>query len=167
MSYIVLGVDPGSRTTGYGLVTVGDESWQHLDSGFISLPAHLPQSERLSLIYRRLKELINHYQPAAVALEEVFVAHNVQSTLKLGQVRGVVLLAAGEARIPVYEYSPLVVKKAIVGYGQATKTQVLMLVEQLLGLRISNHNTADALALGLCHLFRYRWQDIWDEEAGR
>lgn len=167
MSYIVLGVDPGSRTTGYGLVSLADQGWQHLDSGFINLPVHLPQSERLSLIYRHLRQLIAQYQPMAVALEEVFLAHNVQSTLKLGQVRGVVLLAAGEAKLPVYEYSPLVVKKAIVGYGQATKTQVLLMVEQLLGVRIGNHNTADALALGLCHLFHHPWQEVREEEASR
>lgn len=159
MSYVVLGVDPGSRTTGYGVVAGDLTSWYHLDSGFISLPPHLPQSERLALIYRHLTDLIHRHQPLALALEEVFVAHNVQSTLKLGQVRGVVLLAAGEAGIPVYEYSPLMVKKAVVGYGQASKTQVLLMVEQLLRLKLSNHNTADALALGLCHLFHRRWQE--------
>lgn len=157
MSQIFLGVDPGSRATGYGLVAAQGDRIVHLDSGFIALPSHLPHSQRLALIYQRLEDLIQCHQPAALVVEAVFLAHNVQSTIKLGQVRGVILLAAGRNGLPVYEYSPLVLKKAIVGYGQASKTQMLLMVEQLLGLKISNHNTADALALSLCHHFHCRW----------
>jgi len=157
MSLIILGVDPGSRATGYGLVAAAGDRMHHLDSGFIALPSHLPHSRRLTKIYQRLEELIDIHQPAALAVEAVFLANNVQSTIKLGQVRGVVLLAAGRANLPIYEYSPLVLKKAIVGYGQASKTQMLMMVESLLGLKINNHNTADALALSLCHHFHCRW----------
>jgi crossover junction endodeoxyribonuclease RuvC len=157
MSLIILGVDPGSRATGYGLVAAQGDQIFHVDSGYISLSGQLPHSRRLARIYQRLEELIQLHQPAALAVEAVFLAHNVQSTIKLGQVRGVVLLAAGRADLPVYEYSPLVLKKAIVGYGQASKTQVLLMVENLLGLKISNHNTADALALSLCHHFHSRW----------
>ena len=157
MSLIILGVDPGSRATGYGLVAADGDQMFHIDSGFIALPSHLPHSQRLAKIYQRLEDLIIEYQPASLAVEAVFLANNVQSTIKLGQVRGIVLLAAGRANLPVFEYSPLVLKKAIVGYGQASKTQMLMMVENLLGLKISNHNTADALALSLCHHFHSRW----------
>ena len=157
MSLVILGVDPGSRTTGYGLVAAEGDQIYHLDSGFISLSERLPHSQRLAKIFQRLEGLIDIHQPGALAVEGVFLAHNVQSTIKLGQVRGVVLLAAGRANLPVYEYSPLILKKAIVGYGQASKTQMLLMVENLLGLKISNHNTADALALSLCHHFHCRW----------
>ena len=162
MSLIILGVDPGSRATGYGLVAADGDRMFHLDSGFIALPSHLPHSRRLAKIYQRLEELIQEHQPAALAVEAVFLAHNVQSTIKLGQVRGVILLAAGRSDLPVYEYSPLVLKKAIVGYGQASKTQMLLMVENLLGLKLSNHNTADALALSLCHHFHSRWSHQLD-----
>lgn len=167
MKPLILGVDPGSRTTGYGLVAAADDGWRHVASGYINLATQEPQSRRLAAIFAQLTELIAVHQPQALALEEIFVAHNVQSTLKLGEVRGVVLLAAGQAGLPVFHYPPAVVKKAVVGYGQATKTQVLMMVEQLLGLKISNHNTADALALSLCHLFHYRWHLQWPEARPR
>lgn len=157
MSLIILGVDPGSRATGYGLVAAAGDQLRHVDSGCITLPAALPHSRRLTRIHQRLTELIRRHQPQAVVVEEVFLAHNVQSTIKLGQVRGVVLLAAGQSDLPVFEYAPLVLKKAIVGYGQATKTQVLLMVENMLGLKLSNHNIADALALSLCHHFHCRW----------
>jgi crossover junction endodeoxyribonuclease RuvC len=157
MSLVILGVDPGSRATGYGLVAAEGDQMFHLDSGFVSLPSHMPHSQRLAKIYQRLEDLIQEYQPASVVVEAVFLANNVQSTIKLGQVRGIVMLAAGRANLPIFEYSPLSLKKAIVGYGQASKTQMLMMVENLLGLKISNHNTADALALSLCHHFHSRW----------
>jgi crossover junction endodeoxyribonuclease RuvC len=162
MSLVILGVDPGSRATGYGLVAADGDQMFHLDSGFISLPSHMPHSQRLAKIFQRLEGLIQEYQPVSVAVEAVFLANNVQSTIKLGQVRGIVLLAAGRANLPIFEYSPLVLKKAIVGYGQASKTQMLMMVENLLGLKISNHNTADALALSLCHHFHSRWSHQLD-----
>ncbi|MDD3581490.1 MAG: crossover junction endodeoxyribonuclease RuvC [Desulfobacca sp.] len=160
MSLIVLGVDPGSRVTGYGLVGEQQEILHHLDSGQINLPARLPQSQRLLRIYQRLTELLGMQPPGALAVEEVFLARNVQSALKLGQVRGVVLLAAAQAGVPVFEYSPLVLKKAVVGYGQASKDQVKMMVEQLLGQTVTNHNAADALALSICHLFHARQQRL-------
>ncbi len=157
MSTIFLGVDPGSRATGYGLVAAEGDRLLHVASGCLTLPAAWPHSRRLTRIFQRLEEVIARYQPAALVVEEVFLAHNVQSTLKLGQVRGVVLLAAGRADVPVFEYPALVLKKAVVGYGQATKTQMLLMTEKLLGVKITNHNTADALALSLCHHFHRRW----------
>lgn len=153
---IVLGVDPGSRVTGYGVVAEVEADLRHLDSGHLNLSSQWPQSQRLVRIYQRLAKLLHTYQPGALAVEEVFLAHNVQSALKLGLVRGVVLLAAAQLGVPVFEYSPLVVKKAVVGYGQASKDQVKLMVEQLLGHPVTNHNAADALALSICHLFHAR-----------
>lgn len=158
MSLVVLGVDPGSRVTGYGVVAETGEDLRLLASGQVNLSPRLPQSQRLVRIYQQLAELLQTYQPEAVAVEEVFLAHNFQSTLKLGQVRGVVLLAAGQAGVPVFEYSALVLKKAVVGYGQASKAQVKLMVEHLLGQPVTNHNVADALALSICHLFQARQQ---------
>ncbi len=106
MTPLVLGIDPGSRTTGYGLVAAAADGWRHVASGYINLAAQQPQSQRLAVIFAQLTELIAVHQPQALALEEVFVAHNVQSTLKLGEVRGVVLLAAGQAGLPVFQYPP-------------------------------------------------------------
>jgi len=165
VSLIVLGVDPGSRVTGYGLVGERQECLYHLDSGQINLPGRLPQSQRLLRIYQRLTELLELQPPGALAVEEVFLARNVQSALKLGQVRGVVMLAAAQAGVPVFEYSPLVLKKAVVGYGQASKDQVKMMVEQLLGQTVTNHNAADALALSICHLFHDRQQRLISDQS--
>lgn len=165
MSRIVLGVDPGSRVTGYGLVDETGDRLQHLESGHIALPPHLPHSRRLARIYQRLQELIQRYQPEALAVEEVFLARNVQSALKLGQVRGIVLLAAAQVDISVYEYSPLSLKKAVVGYGQASKSQVQLMIQQLLGQAVPNHNASDALALSICHLFHSRRQQLIQASA--
>lgn len=165
MNRIVLGVDPGSRVTGYGLVGETGDRLQYLESGHISLPPHLPHSRRLSRIYERLQELIHRYQPEALAVEEVFLARNVQSALKLGQVRGIVLLAAAQVGISVYEYSPLSLKKAVVGYGQASKSQVQLMIQQLLGQTVANHNASDALALSICHLFHSRHQHLLQASA--
>jgi len=167
MNLIILGVDPGSRATGYGLVAADGEQLVHVASGCISPAPALPHSRRLTKIYNRLQELVAAYQPQALVVEEVFLAHNVQSTIKLGQVRGIILLAAGQANLPVFEYAPSVLKKAIVGYGQATKTQMLLMVEKLLNLKLSNHNTADALALSLCHHFHCRYHQHLEAAASR
>ena len=94
---------------------------------------------------------------AALALEEIFLAANVHSAFTLGQVRGVVLLLAAQSQLPVFHYPPLVVKKAVVGYGQAAKAQVQLMVEQLLGQKVTDEHAADALAVGMCHLFHSRW----------
>ena len=158
MNRIVLGVDPGSLNTGFGVVQ-GDHEGRLalLASGRIAASPRWPREKRLCRIYDGLKELIDRYQPQALALEEVFLATNVQSALALGQVGGVVLLAAAHASLPVFQYTPLVVKKAVVGYGRASKTQVQLMVEHFLGEKVADDHAADALAVGLCHLFQPRW----------
>jgi crossover junction endodeoxyribonuclease RuvC len=154
---LVLGVDPGSVNTGFGLVQAEGGRLSHLTHGRIAAGARAPLEDRLCRIFDILSDLISRHQPQALALEEIFLAANVHSALTLGQVRGVILLAAARARLPIFHYPPLVVKKAVVGYGQATKHQVQLMVEHLLGLKVANQHAADALAVGVCHLFHHRW----------
>jgi crossover junction endodeoxyribonuclease RuvC len=112
---------------------------------------------RLRQIYDGLANLILQHQPQALALEEIFLAANVRSAFALGQVRGVVLLLAAQNSLPIYHYPPVVVKKAVVGYGQASKAQVQLMVERLFRQPVADEHAADALAVGLCHYFHQRW----------
>ncbi len=156
MTRVVLGVDPGSRHTGFGVIRGERDRLTHLAHGQIAARSRAPLELRLCQIYDGLVALINQHRPHSVALEDIFLAANVKTAFILGQVRGVVLLAAAQAEVPIHLYPPLVVKKAVVGYGQATKDQVKMMVENLLGLEVSNHHAADALAVGVCHYFHAR-----------
>ncbi len=156
MSRVVLGVDPGSLATGYGVVATGHRDVAHVTHGQITPGSRSSLEKRLCQIYDGLVELLRQHRPHSLALEEIFLGKNVRSAFILGQVRGVVLLAAAKARVPVHVYPALVVKKAVVGYGQASKAQVQLMVEQLLGLTVANQHAADALAVGVCHLFHLR-----------
>ncbi len=157
MRTVILGVDPGSRHTGFGVFQGEGDHLQHLASGSINPGAKHPLATRLCRIYDSLMEVIRVHQPQALALEEIFLAANVHSAFTLGQVRGVVLLLAARTSLPIFHYAPLVVKKAVVGYGRASKTQVQLMVEQLLRLQVADEHAADALAVGLCHFFHQRW----------
>jgi crossover junction endodeoxyribonuclease RuvC len=154
---IILGVDPGSRHTGFGVIEGrrGDQ-FLHLASGQINAGGSPALEKRLCRIYDGLEDLIRTHRPDAVAVEDSFLAANVKSAFVLGQVRGVVLLLAAKTSLPVFQYPPLVVKKAVVGYGQASKSQVQLMVEQMLGLKLASQHAADALAVGLCHYFHSR-----------
>ena len=157
MSPIILGVDPGSRHTGFGVFQGEGNQLLHLTSGSIKAGSRPPLADRLRQIYDSLAGLVHRHQPQALALEDIFLAANVRSAFVLGQVRGVVLLLAARSAVPIFHYSPLVVKKAVVGYGQASKSQVQLMVRQLLGVEMVNQHAADALAVGMCHLFHSRW----------
>ncbi len=157
MSQVILGVDPGSRDTGFGVIQEAGQQILHLASGRIHAARPPSLENRLRQIYDGLVALIQEHQPQAVALEEIFLAANVKTAFTLGQVRGVVLLAAAQAAIPIFHYPPATVKKTVVGYGQATKAQVQLMVAHLLGVKITNEHAADALAVGVCHLFHSRW----------
>ena len=151
----VLGIDCGTEYTGYGIVDLlEDDSLVCLDCGAIKLSPREPMSTRLSLISIRLGELIAEHHPDRVAIEDVFYAVNVKSALKLGQVRGVAMLAAATAGLEVAEYSPLSIKSAVVGYGRAEKHQVQQMVARLLKLDEipESPDAADALAIAICHL---------------
>lgn len=153
---IVMGVDPGSRATGFGIISVQGNRYQCLQYGVISGGAKESFAERLKRIHRELEGLLRRYAPAAIVVEDLFYALNVKSALRLGHTRGVVLLAAAQARVPLFEYSPLEVKKAVVGYGRADKSQIQMMVRTLLNLKETPqpHDAADALAIALCYVFR-------------
>ncbi|HEX9786989.1 MAG TPA: crossover junction endodeoxyribonuclease RuvC [Candidatus Binatia bacterium] len=149
----ILGIDPGSLVTGWGLVESEGHQLRYQSHGIIGISPSLSLAERLSHIYRGLHEIIERYQPTAVSLEKVFFSRNAQSALKLGQARGVALLAAAEHQIGVSEYSAAEIKVAVAGYGRATKEQVQKMVRALLCVRgAMRADAADALAAAICHI---------------
>ena len=149
----ILGVDPGTVATGWGVVEMVGSSLLHLDHGTIGSSSGLGQGSRLKRIYHGLQEILARYQPQGMSLEKVFFARNAGSTLKLGQARGVALLAAAEQGIAVHEYASAEIKLAVVGYGQASKEQVQKMVASLLHLPDPiTADAADALAAAICYL---------------
>ncbi len=155
---VILGVDPGSRMTGYGVISTEGTRLCCIEYGGVSGLTKggsnlLP--DRLTRIYTKLRSVLERHAPEVVAVEDIFYAVNPKSALKLGQTRGVILLAAGQFEIPLFEYSPLEVKKAVVGYGRAEKAQIQVMVRNLLNLKEEPqpHDAADALAIALCHAF--------------
>ena len=149
----VLGIDPGSLKSGYGLVDEQQGQLTVVDYGVIRTVPDTPLAQRLLLISARLQELIARHAPDEVAVEDVFVAKNAQSSLKLGQARGAILLTVAQAGLPVAEYTPLEVKQSVVGYGRADKEQVQQMVKVLLRLKEipTPDDAADALAFAICH----------------
>jgi crossover junction endodeoxyribonuclease RuvC len=158
---IILGIDPGSIHTGWGLIETAGNALRHVAHGTVSPANSIALGARLSEIYRGLQEIMDRYQPAAVSIEKVFFSRNVQSALKLGQARGVALLAAAQNQVSLAEYSAAEIKVAVVGYGQATKEQVQKMVNVLLGLRgPMRADAADALAAAICHIHRRAFQNL-------
>jgi crossover junction endodeoxyribonuclease RuvC len=149
----VLGIDPGSNTTGYGILEESGGVIRHLDNGNISPGTKLPFHKRLHGIYDGLIELIEEHRPDAVAIENVFVAKNARSSLLLGHARGVAMLAASCAGLAIEEYTPSQVKLAITGSGRAGKEQIQNMVKAILRLpEIACEDASDALAVAICHL---------------
>ena len=149
---LVLGIDPGSRSTGYGLLAVRERSVEYVASGCIKAEVgDMPQ--RLGIIYRGVSELIDQFNPTELAIEEVFLAKNASSALKLGQARGVAIAAAVAGELPVHEYAARRVKQSLVGTGRGSKEQVAHMVRILLKLPgAPQADAADALAIALCHV---------------
>jgi crossover junction endodeoxyribonuclease RuvC len=150
----IFGIDPGSDRTGYGCVE-SDGSRHHIVAcGAISAQAADTFPQKLLTIHTRLAALIREHRPDCVVIENLFHAVNVRSALKLGHARGVAMLAAVEAGVPVVEYTPAEIKRAVVGYGRAEKPQVQQMVKLLLGLPAipTPHDAADALAVAICHV---------------
>lgn len=163
----VLGIDPGTAITGYGLVDF-DEDLRLVDCGAIVTPAGMALPQRLLIIYRELCALILHYQPQAAAVEELFFSKNVRTAMSVGQARGVVLLAVAQAAVPIYHYKPSEVKQAVAGYGAATKPQMQEMVRLLLGLDavLTPDDVADAVAIAICHAHGAQWNRLMsDDEA--
>jgi len=149
---IILGLDPGLGCTGWGVIRADGNRLSHLANGQIRTDAKAALPARLSVLYEALAAVLDEHEPAAAAVEEVFVNENAQSTLKLGQARGVVLLSAARHGIAVGEYAPSLVKKAVVGTGGADKAQVHAMVSRLLpGVKIFGADAADALAVAITH----------------
>lgn len=151
---IVLGVDPGAATTGYGVVARASGGAVSLrECGVVRTDPREPLPDRLRCIYEGVTEVLERHAPAAVAIEGVFYARNVRSTVVLGQARGAVMLAASMRSLTVAEYSPAEVKNAITGTGRATKDQVQYMIQQLLRLKVPPRpaDAADAVAVALCH----------------
>ncbi|MBW2558512.1 MAG: crossover junction endodeoxyribonuclease RuvC [Deltaproteobacteria bacterium] len=151
---IILGIDPGTKTTGYGVVEKGERGSDLIGIAYGEI--RIKRGELLSVclkkIYDQLIEVITKYAPDAVSLEDIFYGKNVKSLIKLAQARGVVILAASHSDIPLYEYTPLEVKKAVVGYGRAEKTQVQHMVRVILSLKEAPPlDASDALAIAICH----------------
>ena len=148
----ILGLDPGLGTTGWGLIEADGNRLAHIANGQIRTDAGMPLPQRLAALADQLEALIRDHAPAAAAVEDVFVNKNPQSTLKLGQARGVVLMCTARAGIAVGEYAPTLVKKAVVGTGGADKAQVHAMVSRLLpGVKIAGADAADALAVAITH----------------
>ncbi|ABI57833.1 crossover junction endodeoxyribonuclease RuvC [Alkalilimnicola ehrlichii MLHE-1] len=148
----ILGIDPGSRITGYGVVEGSGSAPRHVASGCVRLPTG-PFPDRLRVLYRALSELLAQHRPEAAVVEQVFVSRNPDSALKLGQARGAAICACVNAGLPVAEYTPGEIKQALVGHGRAGKAQVGYMVRMLLRLDATPAEDAgDALAAALCHL---------------
>lgn len=150
---IILGIDPGTRITGYGIIKVAYPRIEPIDFGCIRPPASLSSSDRYLAIFNGIDHLLELYAPDAVAVETQFVKKNIQSAMKLGMARAVAILAASRRKIPVYEYAPTKAKLAVVGHGNASKEQVQRMVQCLLSLSQvpEPEDAADALAIAICH----------------
>jgi len=156
---VILGIDPGTLITGFGVIKAGSVI-QPLDFGCIRPPSKLPPSQRYLIIFQGIDHLIDKYQPDAIAVETQFVYKNVQSAMKLGMARGMVLLAGAKKNIPLFEYAPKKAKLAVVGNGSASKHQVQKMVQALLRLPEppEPEDAADALALAICHANQHAFQ---------
>lgn len=152
----IIGVDPGSRITGYGIIESNTASLERV--GFGAIRVHVKHSfpERLKEVFEGINEILAEYKPQVLAIEDVFYARNIQSVLKLGQVRGVIILAAAMFNLPVVEYSPRKVKQAVTGNGAASKEQVRKAVFHLLRMKDEPiaFDITDALAIAICHSHR-------------
>ncbi|GAB4265665.1 crossover junction endodeoxyribonuclease RuvC [Thermincola ferriacetica] len=160
---LILGVDPGTAITGYGLVRVQGNKLDAVSYGCIRTDAGLPLHQRLQKINSEISRLIREFKPTHFAIEELFFNKNTRTALSVGQARGVALLAAANAGLEIAEYTPLQVKQAVVGYGRADKNQVQYMVKTILCLPEipKPDDTADALAVAICHSHFYKMEDIF------
>lgn len=153
MSQIILGIDPGSRKTGYGVVSESDGFLSYVGSGVI-LTGKGPFHERLLVIFESIERIIQQFCPDVLAIEETFLSQNVQSTIKLSEARSVAMVACAKYKLGVYEYAPRQIKLALVGHGSADKYQVQFMVKRVLGLNgLPQVDAADALACAICHAY--------------
>ena len=155
---IILGVDPGTIVTGYGIIELNKNKTSHIASGIIKLSAIQSLPEKLKIIYTELEKLIRTYKPDEFAIETAFYGKNIQSAMKIGYARGVSLLAAVNNKVLIAEYAPGEIKKAVVGRGSASKQQVAFMIKTILNLKKlkMRSDESDALAIAICHSFRLK-----------
>jgi crossover junction endodeoxyribonuclease RuvC len=164
---LILGVDPGLRVTGYGLIVQSGNTIEAVDFGCFAVNPRLPLPERLATLFGCLQDVIARHAPSEVAIEQPFVAANAHSALAIGEARALAVLAAGLAGLPVQQYSPAEVKLAVTGYGRGPKEQVQEMVRLQLGLRDlpQPFDAADALAVALCHLNHVRARSLMERST--
>lgn len=163
---MVIGIDPGTATTGYGLVRENEDgSLELIDYGAILTSPGIAMPERLSSLYERLKEILLLHRPESAAVEKLFFQRNVTTAISVGQARGVALLALAQMKLDVAEYTPLEIKQAVVGFGGARKQQVQQMVRALLGMEKIPRpdDAADALAVAICHLHSAGMRQIYQQ----
>jgi crossover junction endodeoxyribonuclease RuvC len=155
---IIIGVDPGTATTGYGIIRKDGQKHTLIKYGCVLTPANTPLCDRLDVIFDELSALIDEFQPEHIAVEELFFAANSKTAIAVGQARGVILLAGKKKGLSVHEYTPLEVKMALTGYGRADKNQIQQMVKTLLSLKEipKPDDAADALAIAICHANSFR-----------
>lgn len=158
---IILGIDPGTRITGYGVLQVEANFFKTLDFGCIRPPSTFKLTKRYFIIFDSIEKIIEKYKPNAVAVETQFVNKNAQSAIKLGMARGSIIIAAEKNNVPVYEYAPREAKLAVVGNGNASKEQIQKMLKMLLNLsqEPKPEDAADALALAMCHAHRMKFKE--------
>ncbi|MCK4957620.1 MAG: crossover junction endodeoxyribonuclease RuvC [Candidatus Cloacimonetes bacterium] len=150
---IILGIDPGSLNCGYGLLQVQKRRIVAAGSDVVKVSGDLPLAQRIALIYQKINEVIEEYKPDIASVETIFYGKNIQSAFTLGHVRGAILLALAQAEIKIVEYSPLEIKKSVVGNGKASKEQVGYMVQKILSLKEppKSQDASDALAAAICY----------------
>ena len=145
----IIGLDPGLRHTGWGIIELKNNRLLHIDDGRISPPTNLDEGDRLLIIRNKLKEIVDNYNPSISAVEQIFVGYGMGSSLKLGMARGVSILVLAEASLEIKELLPKLVKKTVTGYGSASKLQIKAMVSKLLGIEPKNEDSSDALAVAI------------------
>jgi crossover junction endodeoxyribonuclease RuvC len=166
---IILGIDPGTVTTGYGVIETEDDEATCVECGALTAPERSPIGERLSYIYQRLLEVVARFRPDVIAIESPFVAKNVRSAIAIGQAQAIAMLAAAGEKIATRQYSPAEVKQRVTDYGASSKEQVQEMVKIQLGLKEAPHpsDAADALAVALCHLRQMHLDEMLISEEKR
>ena len=149
----ILGIDPGTATTGFGLITKEGPKLTKIDCGVISTSKDLDMPKRLSILFNDLQEIVKTHKPDVMSVEKLFFTNNITTAMAVSQARGIVLLVASQNNIPIAEYTPLQVKMSATGYGKATKKQVQEMVKKILKLNVipKPDDAADALAIAICH----------------
>ncbi len=156
----VLGIDPGLATTGYGVVDSTGPRPRAVAAGAIRTAADVPVAERLRELHQDLTAIIEEYSPTVAAVEQVFTNRNLKTSIAVGRASGVVLLAAAEAGLEVFEYTPSAIKASVTGFGEAPKDQVMKVIGMRLGVRPTTADAADALAVALCHVQSSRLEGV-------